>query len=121
MAEINTNETISKGTEVTAEVTEPPVAEVPTPDKKGKKKDAAKKKNAKPNFFVRLGRRIAKFFREYNSERKKVVWKPVREVFKSLGVVVVTVAAFSLAIFVIDLAFGSFFEWLPVAINYFFG
>ena len=86
-----------------------------------KVKKSAKKKNVKPNFFVRLGKRIAKFFREYNSERKKVAWKPVREVFKSLGVVVVTVAVFSLAIFVIDLAFGSFFEWLPTAINFFFG
>ena len=122
MAEINTNETISEGAEVETEVTETPATEVPTPKKKGNKKEkSTKKKDAKPNFFVRLGKRIAKFFREYNSERKKVVWKPIPEVFKSLGVVVVTVVAFSLAIFVIDLAFGSFFEWLPVAINYFFG
>ena len=118
MAEINTTETISEGAEVDTEVTATPEEKVP--ESKAKDKKSAKKKSKQPNFFVRLGKRIAKFFREYNSERKKVAWKPVREVFKSLGVVVVTVVAFSLAIFVIDLVFGNFFEWIPEAINFFF-
>ena len=41
-------------------------------------------KAQKPNFFVRLGRRIAKFFRDYNSERKKITWKPCSWVWTSL-------------------------------------
>ena len=115
MAEIEKEETMAAEevveTETVAQespITEP---EVPASDKKASK-SKKKDKNAKPNFFVRLGRRIAKFFRDYNSERKKVTWKPWREVCKSAGVVVVTVAAFSLAIYAIDAAFGNLFLWL---------
>ena len=89
-------------------ITEPEVPAAVTKENKSKKKS----KNGKPNFFVRLGRRLAKFFRDYNSERKKITWKPWREVCKSAGIVVVTVAAFSLAIYAIDEAFGNLFLWL---------
>ena len=99
-----------------AEVAEAPAEEVPAKAKKDKK--------AKPNFFVRIGRffaacgrRIAKFFRDYNSERKKVVWKPWAEVCKSAGIVVVTVVAFSAVIYGIDEAFGNLFVWLANLIN----
>lgn len=115
MAEIEKEETMAAGevVETEAEAQETPIAEPEVPatvtkESKGKKKD----KNAKPNFFVRLGRRIAKFFRDYNSERKKITWKPWREVCKSAAVVVVTVAVFSLAIYAIDAAFGNLFLWL---------
>lgn len=115
MAEIEKEETMAEEEVVNAEaetqgtpITEP---EVPASEKKASK-SKKKEKNAKPNFFVRLGRRIAKFFRDYNSERKKVTWKPWREVCKSAGVVVVTVAVFSLAIYAIDAAFGNLFLWL---------
>ena len=116
MAEIEKEETMAKEevqvTEAEAEAT--PITEseeVPTSEKKATK-SKKKAKNAKPNFFVRLGRRLAKFFRDYNSERKKITWKPWRDVCKSAGVVVVTVAAFSLAIYAIDAAFGNLFLWL---------
>ena len=107
---------VTKGDMPEAEAEEAAEAEAPiadsaataTKEKKIKKKD----KKAKPNFFVRLGRRLAKFFRDYNSERKKITWKPWREVCKSAGIVVVTVAAFSLAIYAIDEAFGNLFLWL---------
>ena len=115
MAEIEKEETMAADevVETEAEAQETPIAEPEVPatvakESKGKKKD----KNAKPNFFVRLGRRIAKFFRDYNSERKKITWKPWREVCKSAAVVVVTVAVFSLAIYAIDAAFGNLFLWL---------
>ena len=115
MAEIEKEETMAADevVETEAEAQETPIAEPEVPatvtkENKGKKKD----KNAKPNFFVRLGRRIAKFFRDYNSERKKITWKPWREVCKSAAVVVVTVAVFSLAIYAIDAAFGNLFLWL---------
>ena len=32
------------------------------------------KKEKKPNIFVRMGRRISRWFREMKSELKKVVW-----------------------------------------------
>jgi preprotein translocase SecE subunit len=120
MAEIEKEETMAADevVETEAEAQETPIAEPEVPatvtkESKGKKKD----KNAKPNFFVRLGRRIAKFFRDYNSERKKVVWKPWAEVCKSAGIVVVTVAAFSAVIYGIDEAFGNLFLWLAKLIN----
>ena len=118
MAEFEKEETMVEEevveTEATAtEAEETPIAEpeVPASDKKANK-SKKKEKNAKPNFFVRLGHRLAKFFRDYNSERKKITWKPWREVCKSAGVVIVTVAAFSLAIYAIDAAFGNLFLWL---------
>ena len=123
MAEIEKEETMAEEevveTEATeAETQESPITEAEVPAaaekaSKSKKKD----KNAKPNFFVRLGRRIAKFFRDYNSERKKITWKPWREVCKSAGIVVVTVAVFSLAIYGIDEIFGNLFLWLDKIIG----
>ena len=99
-------ETVDAAAEVAA--AEPSVAEekVPTPAKK------QKKKSNKPSFFVRLGRGIARFWRDYNSERKKIVWKPWREVCKSAGVVVVSVLIFSAIILGIDTAFDSLFKWV---------
>ena len=77
-----------------------------------KKADKKKKKSDKPNFFVRIWRRTVKFFRDYNSERKKISWKPWREVWKSAVIVIVTVAIFSLVIWGLDQLFGTLFAWL---------
>ena len=76
------------------------------------KKKSKSKKERKPNIFTRLGRKIAKFFRDYNSERKKISWKPWNEVCKSALIVIVTVVSFSLVIWGMDAAFGSLFSWL---------
>ena len=122
MAEIEKKDAITEDPAIAEvdEVTEAPAEEVPATAKK----DAKKSKKAKANFFVRVGhffaafgRRIAKFFRDYNSERKKVVWKPWAEVCKSAGIVVVTVVAFSAVIYGIDEAFGNLFVWLANLIN----
>ena len=111
MADMEKEITAAKAEEVEAAeaVAESSVTEeaVPASEKKQKKK-----KSDKPNFFVRLGRRLAKFWRDYNSERKKISWKPWREVCKSAGIVVVTVAIFSLVIWGLDQAFGALFAWL---------
>ena len=104
MAEMEKNETT-----VDAEVATPVTEEPAVPAAKEKK---VKAKAKKPNIFVRLGRRIAKFFRDYNSERKKISWKPWPEVCKSAGIVIVTVAIFSVVIWGMDQAFGSLFKWL---------
>ena len=104
MAEMEKNETT-----VDAEVATPVTEEPAVPAAKEKK---VKAKAKKPNIFVRLGRRIAKFFREYNSERTKISWKPWPEVCKSAGIVIVTVAIFSVVIWGMDQAFGSLFKWL---------
>ena len=106
LAEEETVETVEAAVE-----TELPVAEEAVPNPK-KKKEKKKSKGEKPNIFVRIGRRLAKFWRDYNSERKKISWKPWPEVCKSAGIVIVTVAIFSVVIWGMDQAFGSLFKWL---------
>ena len=114
MADMENKNPMAEETEVTATeveaeaVAESPVAEekVPVATKK------QKKKSGKPNVFVRMGRAMAKFWRDYNSERKKIVWKPWRDVCKSAGVVVVSVLVFSAIILGIDTAFDSLFKWV---------
>ena len=64
----------------------------------------------KPNFFVRLGKRIAKAWREYVSEMKKVVWMSGKDVKKNTILVVVTVLALGLAIGIVDYVFSTIIE-----------
>lgn len=112
MADIEKDETLAAADEVAAPAETEAAAEssvteaVPASDKK------QKKKNRKPNIFARLGRRIAKFWRDYNSERKKISWKPWRDVCKSALIVVVTVIIFSAIIYGMDELFKLFFGWL---------
>ena len=101
----------AEAVEETEVVEAPSVAEEKVPAKK--KKDAKTGFFAKiGGFFARVGRRIAKFCRDYNSERKKIVWKPWREVCKSSAVVVVSVLVFSAIILGIDTVFDSLFKWI---------
>ncbi len=71
-----------------------------------------KKKNGKPNFFVRLGKRIARFWRDFMSERKKIVWMSWKNVCRSSAVVIVLVVILSAILLGIDTAFSAFFAWL---------
>ena len=69
---------------------------------------AAKAKPKKPNFLVRMGRRIRSFTRECVSEMKKVTWLSRSETFKSSLVVLVIAVALAVLIGVLDtgLQFG---------------
>jgi len=69
------------------------------PVKENKKKKPVEKK---PNFFVRIARRIKKFFKDIVGEMKKVVWTSKEELKKSTKIVLVTVVAVGLAIAVVD-------------------
>ena len=60
------------------------------------------KKNAKPNIFVRFGKKIAKITKDTVGELKKVTWTPKTEVFKNFKLVIATVVAVGLAIAVVD-------------------
>ncbi len=70
-------------------------------------KAVKKAKAKKPNFFVRLGGRIKKFWKEYISELKKVSWMSWKDVKKNTLLVVCAVVAFSAAIAVVDTVFGE--------------
>lgn len=74
------------------------------------KKDTAAKKNTsskdgkdkKPNIFVRMGKAIAKFFKDERGECKKIVWPDRKTVLKSTAVVLVVVAILSLILWLVD-------------------
>lgn len=61
----------------------------------------AKKQNA----FVRFVKRIGKFFRDCKGELKKIVWPTPKSVFKSTGVVLVTIVVLGLFVFALDTGF----------------
>ena len=69
---------------------------------------AAKAKPKKPNFLVRMFKRIGSFTRESISEMKKVTWLSRSETFKSSLVVLVVAVALAVLIGVLDtgLQFG---------------
>ena len=56
----------------------------------------------KPNIFVRVGKKIAKFCKDVVGEMKKVTWTSKDELLKSTKIVLVTVVAVAIVIAVID-------------------
>ena len=78
--------------------------EVDTSVKESKKNKPVEQK---PNFFKRLGRKIAKFTKDVVGEMKKVVWTSKEDLKKSTKLVLVTVVAVGLAIAVVDFACSS--------------
>lgn len=67
-------------------------------DAEGVKKKAAPKKAS-------LSSKIAKFFRDYKSELKKIVWSPKKDVVKNTTVVLVTIVLSAILIGILDYAF----------------
>lgn len=59
-------------------------------------------KNKKPNIFVRFGKGISRFFREYKSEVKKIVWPDFPTVVKKTVVVLIVVAVIGVGIWIAD-------------------
>ena len=78
-------------------------------EKNGKPEKA---KATKPNFFVRAGNRISRWFREMKSELKKVVWPSRQDVkVKTITVIVVVLIA-AVVLVLLDLAFGGIIHLL---------
>ena len=73
---------------------------------KTKAKSDSKKGDKKPNFFVRVCKKIAKLCKDVAGEMKKVVWTPKDELKKSSKIVLATVVAVGLAIAVVDTCFS---------------
>ena len=48
--------------------------------------------NKKPNFFVRTGRALSRWFREMKSELKKVVWPTPKQLATNTGVALFVMA-----------------------------
>ena len=80
-----------------------PLEEEPSKTPAPKKKDGQKR----PNFFVRLGRRLKKFWSDYKSEMKKVVWMPWKDVKRDTRLVLFAVLALGVIIGIVDFVFSE--------------
>ena len=73
---------------------------------KAVKKSAKKDKNKKPNFFVRMGRRIKETF----SELKRVTWPSFGKALKATGVVLGIVLIFLVLVTGVNFGFSKLLE-----------
>lgn len=55
---------------------------------------------------MKLGARIKKFFRDYKSEMKKIVWPTRPQVIQNTGVVLVAIIFVAVVVGILDLVFG---------------
>ena len=62
--------------------------------------------NKKPNFFVRTGRKLSKWFREMKSELKKVVWPSKSQMINNTLVVLACVLVVGVFIWLFDAIAG---------------
>ena len=58
--------------------------------------------NKKPNFFVRTGRKLSKWFREMKSELKKVVWPSGKQLVNNTLIVLAAVIVVGAVVFMFD-------------------
>ncbi len=76
-------------------------------EKKTVKKDNTSNTEKKPNIFKRIGKAIAKFFKDLRGETKKIVWPGRQMVIKSTGVVLAAILVIGAGIWVIDFALSG--------------
>ena len=70
-------------------------------EKAKKVKDNAPKAK-KGNIFVRMGKAIKSFIKDFRGETKKIVWPGAKEVIKSTGVVLLAVLVIGAGIWLVD-------------------
>lgn len=61
-----------------------------------------KPKEKKPNIFVRAGKAIKRFFKDFKGESKKIVWPDGKTVMKNTGIVILVVAVVAVVVMGID-------------------
>lgn len=71
-------------------------------EKIAKTKSSKANKAGKPNIFVRMGKGIVRFCKDFKGEIKKIQWPGGKEVLKNSMVVIITVAFIGVCIFAID-------------------
>ena len=74
-------------------------------DKKEEKKTPAPKKEKKDK--VKFSEKIKKFWRDYKSEFKKIVWPSKEETTRSTVVVIVSILVFAVVIGILDYLFSN--------------
>ncbi len=73
-----------------------------------KKDKPAKAKSDKPSLFKRIG----KFFKDYKSELKKIVWFSKEETIRSTVLVIIVLVICSAVISGLDFGFSHLVNWL---------
>ena len=71
------------------------------------KEDTSKKTNPLKkvgNFFVKIGKARAKFFKDLKGETKKIVWPGRHMVLKSTGIVLAAILVIGAGIWILDFA-----------------
>ena len=59
---------------------------------------------------VKSESKIKKFFKDYKSEFKKIVWPDKKDTLRQSGIVVVALVIAGLAIFLLDTGFSKLFQ-----------
>ena len=65
---------------------------------------------------VKKESKVKKFFKDYKSEFKKIVWPEKKDTLRQSGVVVSAIVVAGVAIFVLDTAFSKLFQWLSTLV-----
>ncbi len=103
----------NKDTQAAVEVAEEEVKTEKAESKKSDKDKKAKAKKATPKKNkVKLGQRIKKFFKDYKSELKKVVWCTPKMTVQYTLVVIAFMVVVGGFIGILDLAFGEVLKLL---------
>ena len=71
-----------------------------------KQKKVEKKAENKPGFFARAGQTVSKWFRDFKSECKKIVWPSRKHVINNTLVVIGFAIAVMILVYVLDVSFG---------------
>lgn len=66
---------------------------------------------------VKKDSKIAKFYKDYKSEFKKIVWPEKKDTLRQSGVVAVTIAVVALAVFLLDTGFSALLQTIASKIN----
>ena len=61
--------------------------------------------------------KIKKFFKDYKSEFKKLVWPEKKDTLRKRGIVIVALVISGLAIFLLDTGFSKLFQWISTLFN----
>lgn len=82
---------------------------------KASKVKKEKKKSDKPSIFVRIPKAIARFFKDFRGETKKIIWPNAKTVLKSSGVVLAAVLVIGAGIWIVDFALSKGLDLLDSA------
>ena len=61
---------------------------------------------------TKVGEKISKFFKDYKSELKKIVWMPWKDLLKATGIVLAVLLVAALLIGLLDYGFSSLIRLL---------